>query len=196
MQRVLFIFMTVFFTSILGNPANGQIAEVRGGLNVHDIEILGLGSNKEKENSIAINAEIIFEEPEFLKWALTPQPYIGGTINLEGQTSYGGAGLMWRQSLGEKFYADFSFGLVAHDGNLEFDRPTTPAENVIFEQLTSENIEFGSRILFRQQISFGLRINEEWAAEFFIEHLSHGKILSSRSNEGLDVVGGKIAKRF
>jgi len=29
------------------------------------------------ERSISISGEILFEEPEFLKWALSPQPYIG-----------------------------------------------------------------------------------------------------------------------
>jgi hypothetical protein len=188
----------LLFTSLLfvTSTANAQVAEVRVGANIHDIEILGLGSNKEKENSVAINTEIVFEEPEFLKWALSPQPYIGGTYNLEGNTSYGGTGLLWRQNFGEKFYGDFSFGLVIHNGNLEFPRPTTPAEVAIFQEQTAQNIEFGSRILFRQQIALGYRFNETYAAEFFIEHLSHGNILSSRSNEGLDVIGGRFAKRF
>jgi len=189
----VFLLSSLFFVS---SAATAQVAEVRVGANIHDIEILGLGSNKEKENSIAVNAEIVFEEPEFLKWALSPQPYIGGTYNLEGNTSYGGGGLLWRQSFGDKFYGDFSFGLVIHNGNLEFPRPTTPAESVIFQEQTAQNIEFGSRVLFRQQIALGYRFNETYATEFFIEHLSHGNILSSRSNEGLDVVGGRIARRF
>lgn len=182
--------------SSLSSTAYAQVAELRAGLNIHDIEILGLGANKEKENSLAINGEIVFEEPDFLKWALSPQPYIGGTYNLEGNTSYGGLGLLWRQNFGEKFYGDFSFGLVIHNGNLEFPRPTTPAEAAIFQEQTAQNIEFGSRILFRQQFALGYRFNETYSTEFFIEHLSHGNILSSRSNEGLDVIGGRIAKRF
>ncbi|CAM3636608.1 acyloxyacyl hydrolase [Litorimonas haliclonae] len=191
-SAVVFIISLFFVYS----AAEAQTAEMRVGANIHDIEILGFGTNKEKENSVAINAELVFEEPQFLKWALSPQPYIGGTYNLEGNTSYGGGGLLWRQGFGNKFYGDFSFGLVIHNGNLEFDRPTTPAESLVFQEQTRENIEFGSRILFRQQIALGYRFNKTYSAEFFIEHLSHGRILSSRSNEGLDVIGGRVAKRF
>lgn len=96
--------------------AKAQVKEVRAGVTGHDVSPFGIGSTVKAERSVALNGEIIFEEPEFLKWALTPQPYIGGTINLEGETSYGGAGLLWRQNLGEKFYGDFSFGLAIHDG--------------------------------------------------------------------------------
>ena len=194
--RVASAIFLVFYFSFVNSAAQAQVAEMRVGANIHDIEILGFGTNKEKENSGGINAEVVFEEPHFLKWALSPQPYIGGTYNLEGNTSYGGGGLLWRQGFGSKFYGDFSFGLVIHNGNLEFDRPTTPAESLIFQEQTRENIEFGSRILFRQQVALGYRFNETYSTEFFIEHLSHGRILSSRSNEGLDVIGGRIAKRF
>lgn len=194
--RVASAIFLVFYFSFVNSAAQAQVAEMRVGANIHDIEILGFGTNKEKENSVAINAELIFEEPQFLKWALSPQPYIGGTYNLEGNTSYGGGGLLWRQGFGNKFYGDFSFGLVIHNGNLEFDRPITPAESLIFQEQTRENIEFGSRILFRQQVALGYRFNETYSTEFFIEHLSHGRILSSRSNEGLDVIGGRIAKGF
>lgn len=194
--RVASAIFLAFYFSFVNSAAQAQVAEMRVGTNIHDIEILGFGTNKEKENSGAINAEVVFEEPQFLKWALSPQPYIGGTYNLEGNTSYGGGGLLWRQGFGNKFYGDFSFGLVIHNGNLEFDRPTTPAESLIFQEQTRENIEFGSRILFRQQVALGYRFNETYSTEFFIEHLSHGRILSSRSNEGLDVIGGRIAKRF
>ncbi|MGJ8558875.1 MAG: acyloxyacyl hydrolase [Litorimonas sp.] len=204
----------------LSMPALAQVSEIRIGAQQHDIEFFGLGGKKGKETSAAINAEIIFEEPEFLKWALSPQPYIGGSLNLEGNTSYGGAGLMWRQTLGDKFYFDFAFGLVGHTGTKEvplpsyFDDPAivaalngtvtiTPAqlarirsENVpYFESLNSE-IEFGSRILFREALTLGLRVTDRWATEVYVEHLSNGKILTNGSNEGLDVLGGRLSYRF
>ena len=105
--RVASAIFLVFYFSFVNSAAQAQVAEMRVGANIHDIEILGFGTNKEKENSGAINAELVFEEPQFLKWALSPQPYIGGTYNLEGNTSYGGAGLLWRQGFGNKFYGDF-----------------------------------------------------------------------------------------
>ncbi len=177
-------------------PAFAQITEVRVGISDFDETTLDLGISavNGRENSVAINGEIIFEEPEFLKWALTPQPYINATINLEGETSYGGAGLLWRQTFGDKFYGDFAFGLVVHTGTNVVDR-----DNALsffeFIELTNEEISFGSRILFREQLTLGYRITDKWSAEVFAEHLSNGQILGS-VNEGVDILGLKASKRF
>lgn len=177
-------------------PAFAQITEVRVGISDFDETTLDLGISavNGRENSVAINGEIIFEEPEFLKWALTPQPYINATINLEGETSYGGAGLLWRQTFSDKFYGDFAFGLVVHTGTNVVDR-----DNALsffeFIELTNEEISFGSRILFREQLTLGYRITDKWSAEVFAEHLSNGQILGS-VNEGVDILGLKASKRF
>ena len=201
-------------------PAQAQVTEIRGGVHQHDIEIFGLGGKKGKETSASLNAEIICGKPEFLDWALSPSIYAGGSVNLEGNTSYGGGGLMWRQGFSDRFYGDFAFGLVVHDGTLEVDLPSyfddpviaaalegngtlTPAqldrinqENIPYLARLNNEIEFGSRILFRQGFALGYRVNDDWAGEIYFEHLSHGKILSSRSNEGLDSLGIRISRRF
>lgn len=177
-------------------PAFAQITEVRVGISDFDETTLDLGiaAINGRENSVAINGEIIFAEPEFLKWALTPQPYINATINLEGETSYGGAGLLWRQSFGDKFYGDFAFGLVVHDGTNNIDPDNNLSFAEFFERRDTE-ISFGSRVLFREQITLGYRITDEWAAEIFGEHLSNGQILGS-VNEGVDILGIKASRRF
>ena len=126
LNKLLFAISVTAFAS----TASAQVAEIRLGANFHDIDWTGAGSGSDKERSGAINGEIIFEEPEFLKWALTPQPYIGGAVNLGGETSYGGGGLMWRQTFAENFYIDFSFGLVVHDGTLEV-KPSNIVQSVI-----------------------------------------------------------------
>ena len=200
-------------------PASAQVAEIRLGANFHDIDWTGAGSGTDKERSGALNGEIIFEEPEFLKWALSPQPYVGGALNLGGETSYGGAGLLWRQTFAEKFYADFSLGLVVHDGTIEADASTlvqsviddasvqagfTDEQRAQFETELAEfrnrqqtEIDFGSRVLFRQQIALGYRWTENWSTHVFVEHLSHGNILvSGRPNEGLDTLGARASYHF
>ncbi len=215
---------TLFFGLItaigLSAPAFAQVSEIRFGAHQHDIEFFGLGGEKGKETSAALNAEIIFAEPNFLKWALSPQPYIGGSLNLEGNTSYGSAGLMWRQTLGDALYFDFASGLMVHNGTKEvplpsyFDDPAIVAginggrltaaqlqrvqtENVpYFESLNTE-IEFGSSILFREALTLGLRVSDRWATEIYVEHLSHGNILVQNGlNEGLNVLGGRLSYRF
>ena len=171
------------------NLAMAQVSEIRAGVAAHDLGWSIINADGDEELSVAINAEIIFEEPEFLKWALTPQPYIGGTLNLEGQTSYGGAGLLWRQNLGEKLYGDFAFGLVLHDGILG----KTFAERL---ETRGNRSFYGSRILFRQQLTLGVTLSDDWAAEAFIEHISHGGLLSDGPNEGSDAAGLRVNRRF
>lgn len=203
----------------LACPASAQIAEVRIGANFHDIDWTGAGSGSDKERSAALNGEIVFEEPEFLKWALSPQPYIGGAVNLGGETSYGGGGLLWRQTFAKNFYIDFSFGLVVHDGTIEVEPSSivqsviddasvedgfTPEQRAQFEMDLADfrnrqetEIDYGSRILFREQIAIGYRWSDEWSTHVFVEHLSHGNILvSDRPNEGLDTLGLRASYHF
>ncbi len=201
------------------STAQAQVSEVRLGTNIHDIDWTGLGSGADKERSSAINGEIVFEEPGFLKWALSPQPYIGGAVNFEGETSYGGAGLLWRQTFAENFYFDFSLGLVVHDGTIEVkaspvvqsvinnatveagftdaQRAQFATELAEFRVRQNTEIDLGSRILFREQIALGYRWSEQWSGHLFAEHLSHGNILvSGRPNEGLDTFGFRLARHF
>jgi len=187
-------------------PSYAQVSEVRAGAAAHDIRVLR-NSIPRRENSIALNAEIIFDEPKFLKWALSPQPYIGGTLNVQGDTSYGGAGLLWRQNLGKKFYGDFAFGFVVHDGetdtdildDIPLDGSLTPEENaaIIDANLATRanRIQYGSRVLFREQLSLGYKFNKEWAVEGYFEHISNAS-LPDGSNDGSDAAGFRINRRF
>ena len=178
-------------------PAMAQVAEVRAGVTAHDLGWTIINADGDEEKSVALNAEIIFEEPKFLKWALSPQPYIGGTLNLEGNTSYGGAGLLWRQNLGETFYGDFAFGLVIHDGFLDFEDVGSNSSNVTeFLDLLRNNNLYGSRVLFRQQLTLGLNLSDNWAAEGFVEHISHAGLLADNANEGSDAAGFRINRKF
>ena len=199
--------------------------ELRAGVTEHDVSILGLGGTKGKENSGALNAEIILPQsplltrltPGFLRNTFRPQPWVGGTLNLGGKTSYGGAGVLYRGYAGQRLYGEWATGVVVHDGVLENDPsallqglqdgtitgPFTDAQvqqtlvdlqDLQFRQ--SRNIEFGSRVLFRNAFTLGYRVNRNLAVEGFVEHLSHGTILSSGSNEGLDSYGLRTAIRF
>jgi len=166
--------------------ASAQISEIRVGIAQFDERILDIAfaAQAGDETSAALHAEILFDEPEFLKWALSPQPYIGGTLNLEGNTSYGGGGLLWRQGFGKRFYGDIASGLVIHTGSNQFTLETLLDPN--------RRIIFGSRFLFRQQVALGVKINEDWATEVFFEHLSNAGL--GFSNEGADSVGFRVAR--
>ncbi len=193
--------------------ATAQISEVRIGIGEFSEDFINLGTETDNgaENSIALQGEIIFNEPKFLKWALSPQPYVNGTLNLEGNTNLAGAGLLWRQSLGEKFYGDLALGGAIHDGTVEVDLREFIDGNMIdveaYYTARREEREFGSRVLIRAQLSAGYRIDEDWAAELFFEHLSNGEYIrrdltnetdfrNFKSNDAVDTLGVRIAKRF
>ena len=208
----------------VGDPLRSKL-ELRVGATEHDVSILGLGATKGKENSGALNAEIVLPQnpfltritPRFLRNTFRPQPWVGGTLNLGGKTSYGGAGVLYRGYAGERIYGEWATGLVVHDGVLE-NEPSAFLQGLqdgtITGPFTDEqvrqaqidlqdlqfrqgrNIEFGGRVLFRNAFSVGYRVNRSLAVEGFVEHLSHGNIIASGSNEGLDSWGLRTAVRF
>ena len=204
--------------------AIAQISELRVGIAEFDENTLDLPFVNDfagDENSVAITGEVLFEEPEFLKWALSPQPYSGGTLNLEGDTSFAGGGLLWRQTVGKKFYGDFALGLVVHDGTTRIEpsdefvallNQANGFETIddipedLLNALISENnqfidrfdteIEFGSRVLFRLQGAIGYNFNEDWAGEIYVEHLSNGGVFSDERNDGVNILGLRAARKF
>jgi len=209
--------------------AAAQVAELRVGIAEFDERTTPVPSTQfANENSISISAEVLFEEPKFLKWALSPQPYIGGSLNLEGETSFIGGGFLWRQRFFEsKFYADYAMGLVVHDGTTiiepsaellsiieqagEFDNiddippeliASFDAESMAFFDRFDNEIEFGSRALFRLAGAVGYDVTERWAAEIYFEHLSNGDIFSNRANsgrevnDGVNLFGVRAARKF
>ena len=84
LSKIPVTLLIVFISALFPIKACAQIAEIRVGLSQFDERILDIGfaAQAGDETGAAIHGEILFEEPEFLKWALSPQPYIGGTINL------------------------------------------------------------------------------------------------------------------
>jgi len=190
---ILFIMLSVSLTLGVHHTASAQISEVRVGISEFDEDITGINWALKfaEETSTGLNAEIIFDEPEFLKPLLSPQPYIGGMLNLEGNTSYARAGILWRQNVGNRFYGDLGLGLAIHNGTTSVPRDSPD----LFPRLLEE-IEFGSRVLFRVQTTAGVRVTEDWAGELFYEHLSHAGLLNDRLNDGVDIVGARVARRF
>lgn len=182
--------------------SSAQADEMRLGVMVHDaqfFEDLVFGGRHGKEQSISVTAEYAWDSPEWLSWAWNPMPYVGGSYNLGGKTSHGGAGLLWRYDFKNKYYSDLGFGLVVHDGAVRTPDPLSGAnvsEVAEFRRRKFTEIEFGARILFRTQFALGYRINETWAGEITFEHLSHGQILGGPENEGSNNVGFRVAKRF
>ena len=175
---------------------SASAAEIQLGVAEHDSSILGFTGSSAKERSVALVAGVVSPKIDALDFILAPRLYAGGALNLEGETSYGGGGLLWRQSATDRLYVQGQLGLVVHDGTRMIPRPSNMAELPAFEARNRTEIEFGSRVLFDIQVAGGVEVSESWAAELFWQHLSHGKILSSGPNEGLDSWGVRAVYRF
>lgn len=190
------ILLAVTATLLLSTTAQAQISEIRVGVSEFDEDTTGInwGAGDGRENSLGINAEVIFNPLLGNRNKLALHPYIGGMVNLEGDTSYIAAGVMLRKDFGPKFYGDIGIGLALHDGRVQLsDLPRRER----FEASHS-GISFGYDVLFRPAISLGYRFDDSWAAEIFMDHLSNGNVLNGdrRINEGVDNLGLRIAKRF
>lgn len=178
--------------------AHAQVREVRVGVTNFDTETFAVGwaAASGRENSIGINANVTFASPNILKPIGSPRPYIGGMVNLNGDTSYVGAGFAWRAHFSEKFYADAAIGGVIHNGTLAvFTRENLNESG--FKGLLerdAQEISFGSRALFRPELALGYRITDEWATELFYEHLSNANFADI--NEGADSIGMRVARKF
>ncbi|MCF6293670.1 MAG: acyloxyacyl hydrolase [Robiginitomaculum sp.] len=169
-----------------------QVEEVRLGVFDHDVDVTGNKAGG-KEGGVNIAGEVVFASPDFLTWAYSPRPFVNLSINTDGLTNFGGAGLAWQTDIGDKFFAEFDFGIVYHNGivNLSPD-PADPVRT----RLDTTRVILGSDLLFRPVFAFGIHVNDQWDASIVFEHLSHGQILGRGRNEGLDNIGIRLSRKF
>lgn len=167
-----------------------QADEIRFGVVAHDA--LGLDAGIQgKEESLGLSLGYVSDRFHSSGWI--PRLEIGGNLNLGGKTSFLYAGGLWRGYFGgDRFYIEGSLGLAVHDGKKEIPDlvvglTAAEAQRRIFEN--AHYIEYGSDVLFREALTLGYQFTEALAADIYIEHFSHGKILASGSNEGADAVG-------
>lgn len=178
--------------------APAQAGELIGGVWQHDAEIFGLGGKKGKETSTSVSLEYQFDSPDWLEWALSPQPYVNGMANLNGNTSFVSAGLSWRQGFSDKLYGRYALGISAHNGTKEVPSPNNQTDPVIIADLVNRKateIEFGSSVLFRNSFAIGYQMSDDVGVELIWEHHSHAKFFDD-VNEGIDNLGVRVAKRF
>lgn len=180
-------------------------AEAWVGVLRHDVtfigEAVGLGAAG-VEDGWNIHAGVRSERVDSLR--LLARPYVYGfvAVNTGGDTSYGGVGLGWKFDVAGPggLYIRPGIGLVVHDGEDElpdFRVPgLSPAEIQRRVALRDEKIEFGSKVLFQPEFSVGYQFDDSWSAELSYVHLSHGQILGSGKNQGLDEIGVRVNRRF
>lgn len=174
-------------------PASAQLVEeVRVGIAQHNICVLDC-DNADKEDGPNVTGEIVFKSPDFLSFAFSPRPYVTGSVNTAGNTSYGGVGLLWNFDFGENWSLEPGLGYVLHDGaNSNPFIQGTPQS----DRFGEENVLFGSEDLFRTSLALNRQMGENWGLQLQYDHLSHGQILGNGRNQGLDNIGVRVYWQF
>lgn len=170
----------------------GPVEEVRLGVVAHNVCIANC-DNANKEDGPNINGEIVFASPDFLNILWSPSPYVVASVNTAGDTSFGGFGLQWDWEFAEGWAIEPGVGYVIHDGELTFPFPQGDPRN---DPISETTVFFGSRDLFRTSLSLNKDLGEKWGVQLMYEHLSHGQILGSGRNQGLDNIGVRLRYRL
>lgn len=170
----------------------GPVDEIRLGVVAHNVCIANC-DNANKEDGPNINGEIVFKSPEFLNIIWSPKPYVMGSVNTAGDTSFGGVGLQWDWEFAEGWAIEPGVGYVIHDGELTFPYPQGDPRN---DPISATTVFFGSRDLFRTSLSLNKDLGEKWGVQLMYEHLSHGQILGEGRNQGLDNIGVRVRYRL
>lgn len=177
----------------LTQPANADwVEEVRFGVLQHNICVSDC-KNADKEDGPTVEGELVFASPGVLSVLFEPRPYLIASINVSGDTSYGGGGLMWNWDFAPGWSLEPSLGYVIHDGATESPFPVGSPESFAFSE---ENVLLGSEDLFRSAIAINKDFGDKWGLQLLYEHLSHGQILGDGRNQGLDSVGVRAYWRF
>lgn len=120
-----------------------------------------------------------FEPIEQLKFLGKPSPYLIGSLNTRGDTSFIGGGLSWKLGRGP-IYVRPEIGIVVHDGPSLKLAPN------------GRHLELGSRVLFEPGIGIGTRLNERVSIEASWVHISQGRIFDYEQNPGVDMWGARL----
>lgn len=168
------------------------VESVHVGVMAHNICVTDC-KNAGKEDGPVIELQANWGSPDFMNWALSPQPYVVASINVAGDTSFVGAGLEWRFKLSEHWAIEPGVGYVIHDGETTLPYPSGTPEAAAF---TEDHVLLGSRDLFRTSLGVTRDFDGPWEAQLFFSHLSHGQILGNGRNQGMDQLGVRFGYRF
>ena len=163
-----------------------QAGEVRLGVAKHDIS--------DRESGFDIQFEYVFGRmPEYSgrRWGI--RPYLVGVTNTDGYIDFGGAGLQPEIAFRENWFAEFQLGVVGHNGRTELPPANMPVER---QRILDTERTYGCDALFHLAPAIGRKVSENMSVAFYWEHLSHGQVLCSGKNEGLDNFGVRVGYQF
>ena len=166
--------------ALLASPVAAQ--EVFGGIYRHGVDTPFTFDTG--EGGIDVAAGVRFGGMEALSAIGSPEPYVIGSLNTRGDTSFAGAGLAWTIGKGPVFVRP-GIGLVVHD-----------APELRVNPETGIRTDLGSRVLFEPEIGVGYRVSERASVEAHWMHISQGQIFDSQQNPGIDMMGVRVNWRL
>ncbi len=172
-------------------PARAEIDELRVGVTHNfNVEHDSLRDGREGDS---VQGELVFSAPEVFGVIGSPRPYLVGSLNTEGKTSFVGAGVLWRWNFAHNWAFEPGFGYIIHNG--ERDNPFADGTPEA-AQFQSEHQLLGSQDLFRVTFALERSFGDHSALQLYYEHASHGQILDRGRNQGLNNIGLRYVWRF
>jgi lipid A 3-O-deacylase len=113
-----------------------------------------------------------------------PQPYVFGSLNTSGDTSFVAAGLSWKIGVGPVFVRP-GIGLALHD-----------APGLRVDPASRRRTDLGSRILFEPEIAIGAQVSDRLSLEASWVHISNAQLFNSEQNPGIDMMGVRLSYRL
>jgi len=161
--------------------------QVRLGVAAHDL-------TDHTEDGPQIVADLVFTSPDFLDWAWSPRPFLSASVSTQGYTNLVTAGLAWDAALTSHLSLEGSLGLSYNDGVEDvFPERDGPVEA---QRIKDTRALLGSEWLFRTGAALDYAVTDTWSVGVFYEHFSHGQILASGRNQGLDELGVRVSYRW
>ena len=171
--------LTALAAAALALPATASAQEVFGGVYAHGVDTPFTLETTES-GSVNIAAGVRFGGIKALSFIGSPEPYVVGSLNTSGETSFAGVGVAWTIGKGP-VYVRPGIGIVVHDG---------PEFRV--NQATGFRTDLGSRVLFEPEIGVGYRVSERASLEAHWMHISQGQIFDGDQNPGIDMIGMRV----
>jgi hypothetical protein len=149
-----------------------QAGEVFGGIYAHDVKL------PTDKSGVEGGADLMIGYRGGAIGRTPLQPYVFGALNTAGQTSYAAVGLSAK--FGRGVYLRPGLGIAIHNGSAKK-----------FQDLSNDEIEFGSRVLIEPEVAVGAQVNSRLSIEASWVHMSHAQLFG-RQNPGIDNLGLRV----
>lgn len=191
-KRLLAVLLPAVAAGASSFASAATLEELRFGATDHNIVVFD-DKIGHKEQGPNVEAEVVFDSPDNLRWLGAPRPYLMASYNTHGRTSWAGGGLYWRWQFAEHWALEPGLGYVLHNGEIDIPYPRGDPRN---QEFADKNVLLGSRDLFRDTIALERSFSRGFAMQAYYEHLSHGQILGQGRNQGMDELGLRAVFRL